>query len=112
MKAIKIGDAEDVETASTYEGSVDWLMFDAKAPKSLKNALPGGNALAFDWTLMADQEWSVPWMLAGGLIPDNVVAAVGASGAAVVDISSGVESARCRKDPLRITAFLDALKNL
>jgi len=48
MKAIKIGDAEDVETASTYEGSVDWLMFDAKAPKSLKNALPGGNALAFD----------------------------------------------------------------
>ncbi len=112
MKAIKIGDADDVETASTYEGSVDWLMFDAKAPKSLKNALPGGNALAFDWTLMAGQEWSVPWMLAGGLNPDNVVAAVEASGAAVVDVSSGVESAPGRKDPLRITAFLDALKNL
>lgn len=112
MKAIKVDDAKDVEAAHAYDGSVDWLMFDAKAPKDMKNALPGGNALAFDWTLLAGQEWNVPWMLAGGINPDNVVAAVEASGAVVVDVSSGVESAPGRKDPLRITAFLDALKNL
>lgn len=112
MKVIKVADGNDVDSAHTYDGAVDWLMFDAKAPRDMKNALPGGNALAFDWTLLAGHEWSVPWMLAGGLNPDNAADAVAASGAAVVDVSSGVESAPGRKDPARITAFLDALKNL
>lgn len=112
MKAIKVADARDVESAHAYEGAVDWLMFDAKAPKEMKNALPGGNALAFDWTLLAGREWPMPWMLAGGINPDNVVAAVKASGTRVVDVSSGVESAPGHKDPARITAFLNALKKL
>jgi phosphoribosylanthranilate isomerase len=112
MKAIKIADADDVKSAHAYAGAVDWLMFDAKAPKDLKGALPGGNALAFDWTLLSNEEWAVPWMLAGGLNPDNVVQAVLASGAAIVDVSSGVETEPGRKDPVRIQEFFDELKNL
>jgi len=112
MKAIKVADVGDVAAAHAYDGSVDWLMFDAKAPDTMANALPGGNALSFDWMLLAGQEWPVPWMLAGGINPENVVAAVAASGAHVVDVSSGVESTPGRKDPARIEAFLDALKNL
>ncbi|MBT5570243.1 MAG: phosphoribosylanthranilate isomerase [Alphaproteobacteria bacterium] len=112
MKAIKVADQDDIKAARDYLGSVDWLMFDAKAPKDMPGALPGGNALSFDWTLLSDQTWPVPWMLAGGINPDNVVAAVRASGAQVVDVSSGVESEPGRKDPARIEAFLAAVKNL
>ena len=112
MKAIKVADQDDIKAARDYLGSVDWLMFDAKAPKDMPGALPGGNALSFDWTLLSDQTWPVPWMLAGGINPDNVVAAVRASGAQIVDVSSGVESEPGRKDPARIEAFLAAVKNL
>jgi phosphoribosylanthranilate isomerase len=112
MKAIKVADAGDVASAHDYAGAVDWLMFDAKAPKDMAGALPGGNALAFDWTLLSGEEWPVPWMLAGGLDPDNVVEAVLASGAAIVDVSSGVEAAPGRKDPARIREFLEEVKNL
>jgi len=72
MKVIKVANAADVEATHAYAGAVDWLMFDAKAPKEMPNALPGGNALAFDWTLLSAHEWPVPWMLAGGLNADNV----------------------------------------
>ncbi|MBS29284.1 MAG: phosphoribosylanthranilate isomerase [Alphaproteobacteria bacterium] len=112
MKAIKVATAEDVAATQDYAGAVDWLMFDAKAPADMENALPGGNALTFDWTLLASGEWPVPWMLAGGLNPDNVTEAVRASGALVVDVSSGVESAPGRKDPARIREFLAEVAGL
>lgn len=108
MKAIKVADIGDIETAQDYLGSVDWLMFDAKAPEDMANALPGGNALSFDWTLLSGRTWPVPWMLAGGINPENVVSAVRASGASVVDVSSGVESEPGLKDPSKIRAFLRA----
>jgi len=87
-------------------------MFDAKAPADMANALPGGNALAFDWTLLAGRDWPVPWMLAGGINAGNVAEAVAASGATVVDVSSGVEVAPGRKDPARIRAFLAEIARL
>jgi phosphoribosylanthranilate isomerase len=108
MKAIKVASTSDIDAAQDYLGSVDWLMFDAKAPDDMANALPGGNALSFDWTLLAGREWPVPWMLAGGINPGNVAHAITASGARVVDVSSGVESEPGRKDPDRIRAFLAA----
>lgn len=112
MKVIKVANAADIEATHAYAGAVDWLMFDAKAPKEMTNALPGGNALAFDWTLLSAHEWPVPWMLAGGLTADNVTEAVLASGAAIVDVSSGVETAPGRKDPDRIRAFLEEVGSL
>ena len=56
--------------------------------------------------------WPVPWMLAGGLNADNVAAAVSRSGAAFVDVSSGVESAPGKKDPAEIVRFLEAVAEL
>lgn len=112
MKAIKVATLDDVRAADDYLEVVDWLMFDAKAPASMDDALPGGNARAFDWTLLAGWSWPVPWMLAGGLTADNVATAVARSGAHVVDVSSGVESAPGKKDPAEIVRFLQAVAEL
>ena len=112
MKAIKIGGPGDLDQATPYFDAADWLLFDAKTPPSMKNALPGGNAVSFDWTVLAGAKLPLPWMLSGGLTPDNVTEAVRVSGARAVDVSSGVESAPGRKDPVRIAAFLAAVRDL
>ena len=109
MKAIKVGSAEDVEAARAYEEVCDLLLFDAKAPGA---ALPGGTGQSFDWTLLAGRSWRKPWMLSGGLDAANVAEAARVAGAAIVDVSSGVESAPGRKDPAAIRAFLDAVRRL
>ncbi|USG61445.1 phosphoribosylanthranilate isomerase [Sneathiella marina] len=109
LKAIKISDQSDFEAAKNYENVADMLLFDAKAPKHMANALPGGNGLVFDWRIMQGLEFSIPWMLAGGLTAENVAEAVKISGAKFVDTSSGVEIEPGRKDPAAITAFLTAL---
>lgn len=106
MKAIKVASELDLQTAKQYFGVADWLMFDAKAPESFRNALPGGNALAFDWELLRRKSWPLPWMLSGGLTVDNLVTAVTISRAAIVDVSSGVESRPGVKDPAKVRAFL------
>jgi phosphoribosylanthranilate isomerase len=72
----------------------------------MAGALPGGNALAFDWQLLAGRSWPSPWMLSGGLTPENLGEAVRISGARVVDVASGVEAAPGQKDPAKIAAFL------
>ncbi len=112
MKVIKVASFDDVATAKDYSDVVDWLMFDAKAPASMTDALPGGNAVPFDWTLLAGWSWPVPWMLAGGLNADNVATAISRSGTGVVDVSSGVESAPGKKDPAEIERFLEAVADL
>jgi phosphoribosylanthranilate isomerase len=112
MKVIRVGGAADIDGAKAYLDVADWLMFDALPPKDMKNALPGGNALAFEWALLAGRAWPLPWMLAGGLTADNVAEAVRLSGARVVDTSSGVEDAPGRKNPDKIRAFLAAVAAL
>jgi phosphoribosylanthranilate isomerase len=106
MKAIGIADATDLDRARAYEDVVDLLMFDAKPPKDATR--PGGNAQAFDWTLLAGRTWRVPWLLAGGLDPLNVAEAIRASGAPGVDVSSGVEDRPGHKLPAKIRAFIQA----
>lgn len=108
MKALAIANPADVASARVYEGVADRLLFDAKPPAGADR--PGGNAVAFDWGLMAGTDWAVPWLLAGGLTPDNVAEAIRISGAPGVDVSSGVESAPGVKDTDRIRAFLAAAK--
>ena len=91
MKALGVADESDLGAIADYAQVVDQLLIDAKPPKDAD--LPGGNGLAFDWRLIAGRRWSVPWMLAGGLTPDNVAEAVRLTGARQVDVSSGVETA-------------------
>jgi phosphoribosylanthranilate isomerase len=86
----------------------DALLIEAKAPPEATR--PGGNALRFDWSLLARWRAPAPWLLAGGLDPDNVAAAIAASGATAVDVSSGVESAPGVKDPDLIRAFIAAAR--
>lgn len=112
IKVISVSDAADLERAAAYEDVADYLMFDAKPPKSMANALPGGNAVSFDWTLLSDRRFKRPWLLAGGLNPDNLAEAVRISGAPMVDVSSGVEDRPGEKNVSKIKAFLDAAKRL
>jgi phosphoribosylanthranilate isomerase len=112
IKAIPMSEAADLDRAASYEGVADYLMFDAKPPKSMANALPGGNALSFDWTLLAGRKFQVPWLLAGGLTPDNLIEAVRISGAPMIDVSSGVEDRPGEKNVRKIKAFLDASKRI
>jgi phosphoribosylanthranilate isomerase len=108
MKAIKVAEAGDVERGiAAYANVADRLMFDAA-----EGILPGGNARAFDWTILSGRTVPLPWFLAGGLTPDNVAEAVRVTGARAVDVSSGVESSRGVKSIDLIQAFLDRVKAL
>ena len=108
MKAVGVASAEDVPTLDAYGMVCDQLLVDAKAPKGAD--LPGGNGLSFDWRLISKRAWNRPWMLAGGLTPENVVLAIQMTGAKQVDVSSGVESAPGVKDAGKIRAFIEAIR--
>lgn len=108
MKAVGVAAPEDVGALDAYGMVADQILVDAKAPKGA--VLPGGNGLAFDWRLIAKRGWNAPWMLAGGLTPENVVQAVQMTGAKQVDVSSGVESAPGVKDAGLIRAFIEAIR--
>ncbi len=108
MKALGIANQGDLAQIDLYQGVADQLLIDAKPPKGAD--LPGGNGLAFDWRLLAGRKyWARPWMLAGGLTPDNVAEAVRLTGARQVDVSSGVEAAPGVKDAERMAEFAAAL---
>ena len=107
IRALPVRAAADVDAAGTWEPVVDHLMFDARPPEG--SALPGGVGASFDWTLLSGRSFARPWFLAGGLDPANVADAVRMTGAPLVDVSSGVESAPGVKDLARIAAFLSAV---
>lgn len=107
MKAIGVADAADLDQIDLYSNVADQLLIDAKPPKGAD--LPGGNGLAFDWRLLAGRKyWRKPWMLAGGLTPDNVAEALRLTGARQVDVSSGVETAPGQKSAEKIAGFVSA----
>lgn len=104
MKAVGVATSGDLGAVARYAEIADQLLVDAKpAPGA---ALPGGNGLAFDWRIIEGVSWTVPWMLAGGLTPENVSEAVRRTGATQVDVSSGVESSPGLKSNALIRAFL------
>jgi len=105
MKAVGVADETDLTQIDFYEKVADQILVDAKPPAGADR--PGGNAMAFDWTLLSGRRWSKPWMLAGGLNPDNVAEAIRQTGARQLDVSSGVERAPGEKDPERMRAFID-----
>ena len=104
IKALPIRHGDDFAGADEWDYHADHLMFDAKPPEG--SVLPGGVGHSFDWTLLGDRMFRHPWFLAGGLDPDNVAEALRITGAPMVDVSSGVESAPGVKDAGRIAAFI------
>jgi phosphoribosylanthranilate isomerase len=109
IKAIKVKDASDIETAQRYRGIAALMLYDAKAPETLLKALPGGNGLSFDWSLLAHVKDE--FMLSGGLTLDNVAEAIRITKAPIVDVSSGVESSPGVKDSGLIAKFIAAAKS-
>lgn len=108
MKAVGVADQEDVAALDLYAEVADQILVDAKPPKNAD--LPGGNGVSFDWRLISARRWSKPWMLAGGLTPDNVAEAIALTGAKQVDVSSGVETAPGVKDAGVILEFIQATR--
>jgi phosphoribosylanthranilate isomerase len=106
MKAVGIADANDLPKLESYFGVADQILVDAKPPKG--GELPGGNGLSFDWRLIAGRRWPCPWMLAGGLTPENVAEAVKMTGTKQVDVSSGVEDAPGQKNAELIQKFVQS----
>ena len=109
MKALGIGEAADLAVLPDYLAVCDRLLLDAKPPTN-PQALPGGNGLTFDWTLIANLDRGAPFMLSGGLTQENVAAAITMTGVRAVDVSSGVEQMPGVKDPARIAAFIAAAR--
>ncbi len=109
IRALPIRTEGDFAAADDWEPFVDHLMFDAKPPEG--SDLPGGVGARFDWVMLADRAYRHPWFVAGGLTPDNVAQAIRVSGAPLMDVSSGVESAPGVKDPALIAAFLEAVRS-
>jgi len=106
-KAVSVKRAGDIASAAAYTGAAHRILFDAKTPDSAE--LPGGMGMRFDWGLLADYRGDLPWALSGGLDADNVAAAVRQTGALLVDVSSGVESAPGVKAVDKIAAFCKAV---
>jgi phosphoribosylanthranilate isomerase len=108
-RALGVGTRAEAEAAGrAWRGLADRLLLDAKPPPGA--ALPGGNAIRLDWAMLAGFAPPLPWALAGGLTPANVAAAIAATDAPMVDVSSGVEDAPGVKSPNRIAAFLAAVR--
>lgn len=110
MKAVAMAGEDDIVIAREYEITADQVLFDAKPPKGATR--PGGNALKFDWELIAEKDWVLPWMLAGGIDSSNLAEAVYVSGAAAIDVSSGVEDAPGEKNTQKIKELLALAKTL
>ena len=108
-KALPVRTQADLAVAAAWGGVADRILYDAKPPEGAD--LPGGNGLRFDWTLLVGHRHPLPWVLSGGLDAGNVAEAVRMTGAEIVDVSSGVESAPGIKDVSKIKEFLGVLSH-
>lgn len=109
VKAMGVMSRRDLEDVEGFEAA-DAFLFDAKPPKG--STREGGHGRSFDWSILKgfrvqDHE---DWTLSGGLTPENVAEAIRLSGAAAVDVSSGVEKSPGVKDPAKVRAFIKAAK--
>lgn len=105
MKAIRIGDKDDLQQLDEFQPVADWLLFDVKVEGE-----HGGTGKSFDWSLLRRRKIEKPWMLSGGLNAGNVASALGILRPKAVDVSSGVEIERGVKDAAKIRAFIEKVK--
>lgn len=110
MKAIRVGEAGDLEGIRAYVEVADLLLFDARPPRDA--AWPGGHGLPFDWRLLAGLELPLPWALAGGLDAGNLASAVALLAPPIADVSSRIERAPGIKDPEKLEAFMAEARRL
>ena len=109
IKAVSVAEPGDVAAADAWLEAADLILFDAKPPLR-PSALPGGNGLSFDWSLLAGVRGRMQFALSGGLTPDNVAEAIAATEPMLVDVSSGVETAPGQKDAQLIRRFVAAAR--
>lgn len=113
IKAVPVGEKGDVALADEYAEAADMLLFDAKPPPGAGR--PGGHGIAYDWSMISAYQGETPYLLAGGLTPDNVADAVATQKKSDVfqgvDVSSGVETAPGVKDLAAVSAFINKVKS-
>jgi phosphoribosylanthranilate isomerase len=100
IKAVHVASAADIHGAEAYR--TDFHLFDRRA-----KGLWGGSGESFDWDLLRGHRSEVPAILAGGLRPDNVAAAIEIAHPFAVDVASGVEAEPGRKDHAAMAAFFE-----
>ena len=100
MKAVGVSEAADFARARDYENVADWLLIDAKPPKDA--VLPGGNGRPFDWRLARGFAPKIPWLLSGGLDPNNVGEAIARDDKA--QVGTWVERGLVKKPSLEMIA--------
>ena len=108
--AVAVRTRADLAAAISYAEVADRILYDAKTPPGA--ALPGGMGVRFDWRLLDGFRHPLPWALSGGLDPFNLAEAVAATGATLVDVSSGVETMPGIKDVTKVRAFLETVSAL
>ena len=108
IKVFAVAEPGDLANTAAYDDVAEMFLFDT--PPAEGATRPGGHGIAFDWRMLKGQRFSKPWFLAGGLNPGNVARAIDVSGAEMVDVSSGVESAPGVKSPELIADFIAAAK--
>ncbi|MDB4831368.1 phosphoribosylanthranilate isomerase [Hyphomicrobiales bacterium] len=104
IKAFSVKNLKSIQNCDLYKESVSKFLFDAEPP--LNSLRPGGNGNIFDWKILKNYTSNVPWILSGGLNPDNIKDAIEESGTNFVDVSSGVESKSGIKDIGLINKFV------
>jgi phosphoribosylanthranilate isomerase len=113
MKAVGVGSVTDLAGVIALGAAADRILLDAKPPKDA--SYPGGHGKPFDWSILSALPQGLPFMLSGGLTPDNVADAIRqirAMGLSLtgVDVSSGIESAPGYKDIAKIRDFVQAAR--
>jgi phosphoribosylanthranilate isomerase len=111
LKAVRVGKGFAAEEALRYADRAAGLVVDTRLPGETQ--MPGGTGVPFDWSLIKGLAGRVRFlMLAGGLGPANVAAAIQAVRPHAVDVSSGVEGLPGRKDPAKVRAFVEAARSV
>ena len=105
IKALRIQSAIALETIHPYQNSVDALLLDAYHP-----TLAGGTGKTLDWSALQQFCPPIPWFLAGGLTPDNILKALAGLHPHGIDLSSGVEISPGNKNLHQVAQLFDALK--
>ena len=105
IKALRIQSVESLQKAIAYYSVIDTLLLDAYHPQQL-----GGTGKTLPWNDLKNFQPPCPWLLAGGLNPDNVLTALESLHPDGIDLSSGVERSPGDKDLEKVSQLLKTLK--